>query len=282
MAQMAIPLNAPTTARIRAMWIPREHGAWGMLLVPLVTGALVGRNTAGYGALAWFTLAALSLFWLRTPVESLLGTSAIRVRSQEEHRAAVIAVAIVCTIALLALTGLFWGWQHLGLFVIGAVTGLAFALQAVIKHDRKLRALSQVIGSIGLTSTAASAYYLVAGKFDLNALVLWVINWLFAAEQIEFVQLRIRGSKLTTTRDRLRHGAGYSVTVLAVLSTVAATAAFGLTPWFLILAFLPAIVRAATWLISARQHLDVHKLGWLELGNSVLFASILVMVFRIS
>jgi hypothetical protein len=59
--------------RRRAMVVPREHGAWGLLLVPLFTGMAAGFAP---GHRVWplllFTVAALSLFGLRTPVESLL------------------------------------------------------------------------------------------------------------------------------------------------------------------------------------------------------------------
>jgi hypothetical protein len=281
MAQMAVPIDASTTARNRAMWIPREHGAWGMLFVPLLTGAAVAPNSAGYAALAWFILAALSLFWLRTPVESLWGTSVIKARNAEERRAAATAGGIVGAIALLALAGLFWGFQHRGLIAIGGVAGFAFVMQALTKRNRTYRALAQVIGSVGLTSTAASAYYLVAGRLDLHAFVLWGVNWLFAAEQIEFVQLRIHASRLTQFRERLHRGTSYLVTVLAVAGVVALSAAFAITSWLALLAFLPAVVRATTWFTSSQQSLDVHKLGWMELGNSVLFAALLVMALRI-
>ena len=64
------------------MIVPREHGAWGMLLVPLVTGAVVAAGSSvNLAALALFVIAALSLFWLRTPVEAWLGTSAIKAQS---------------------------------------------------------------------------------------------------------------------------------------------------------------------------------------------------------
>ena len=51
--------------RMRALIIPREHGAWGLLLVPLLTGMAAGITSADQ---IWpslmFSVAALSLFWL--------------------------------------------------------------------------------------------------------------------------------------------------------------------------------------------------------------------------
>ena len=57
--------------RRQALIVPREHGAWGMLLVPLVTGAGVAlRDSDRILPLLLLLVAALTLFWLRTPVES--------------------------------------------------------------------------------------------------------------------------------------------------------------------------------------------------------------------
>ena len=57
---------------------------------------------------------------------------------------------------------------------------------------------AQIIGAIGLTSTAAGAYYVASGTLDRTAVLLWIANWLFAADQIHFVQTRIRGQQLTS------------------------------------------------------------------------------------
>jgi len=280
MAQIAVTLNPAAVTRNRAIWLPREHGAWGMLLVPLVTGATVAAG-GSYLPLGWFTIAALSLFWLRTPVEALLGTSVIRARTSNERRAAWTAVAVVSAISLPSLVALFWGLQRLDLLAIGAVAGLAFAIQAPLKRQRKFRALAEVIGSIGLTSTAASAYYLVTGTFGSAALTIWAINWLFAAEQIEFVQTRIRGAKLATFADRLARGKTYLITAAPVLLALAALSIFKLVPALAILAFTPALIRAGLWFTSRQKALDVHRLGWMELGNAITFAALLVTAFRL-
>ena len=40
-------LTVPQRERRRALIVPLEHGAWGMLLVPLVTGGAVGLFSGG-------------------------------------------------------------------------------------------------------------------------------------------------------------------------------------------------------------------------------------------
>src|SRR5579885_850430 len=80
-----MPAATTPASRRRSLIVPREHGAWGILLVPLFTGALVGIRAGGAALdLAPFTLMALALFWMRTPVESWAGTTPIRARTAEE------------------------------------------------------------------------------------------------------------------------------------------------------------------------------------------------------
>jgi len=78
MTENSEAVSAAQRARRRALIVPREHGAWGLMLVPLCTGVAAGFASAHR---AWpllvFTMATLSLFWLRTPLESLIGTGSL-------------------------------------------------------------------------------------------------------------------------------------------------------------------------------------------------------------
>src|SRR5262252_6322694 len=93
--------------RLRTMVIPREHGAWGLLLVPLATGAIVstpkGVNLIG---LALFVVAALTLFWMRTPVEAWLGTTAIKAQSPEERGVVARLTLVLAGVAIITIAAL--------------------------------------------------------------------------------------------------------------------------------------------------------------------------------
>ena len=79
--------------RRHALIYPREHGAWGLLLVPMVTGAGIAfRESRNVFPFLLLLTAALAIFWLRTPLESLLRTSAIRVQTQEERRTVTLVI----------------------------------------------------------------------------------------------------------------------------------------------------------------------------------------------
>ncbi len=263
------------------MVIPREHGAWGMLLVPLFTGAVVAASVGvNWVALGLFISAAIGLFWVRTPVEVWLGTSAIKAQSAQE-RTIVLRVALGLAVLVVAATAaLFVLGLSRGLLLIGAVAAGAFGVQAVVKRlGRAGRMPAQVIGAIGLTSTAAGAYYVSAGRLDRTALALWLANWLFAGDQIHFVQVRIRGSRLDGIQEKVRRSFGFFAGQVALLAVVVALARIGFFPRLAIWAFLPALLRGFLWFLRSAEPLKVHKLGYTELAQTLIFGALLCLAF---
>src|SRR6516165_4755259 len=131
MAALSSTLENP---RMRTMVVPREHGAWGMMLVPLVTGAVVALRTGiNGGSLTLFILAAMTLFWLRTPVESWLGVSSIKAQTDDERSIVLKVMVITGALAVASIAGLLASGHNRGLLVIGAIAGFSLALQAVVK-----------------------------------------------------------------------------------------------------------------------------------------------------
>jgi len=161
-------LSAPQKQRRRALIVPREHGAWGMLLVPLVTGAAVGLMADGRVApVLLLTTAVLALFWLRTPVESWLGTSAVRVQTKHELQLVQSVALPVAALAAVSLCALFWRGKNRELISVGMIAGAAFLVQLVLKQfGRSTRMVAELIGALALTSTAPAAYCVATGRLD--------------------------------------------------------------------------------------------------------------------
>jgi hypothetical protein len=262
------------------MVVPREHGAWGMLLVPLATGAVAAvRSGINGGALALFVLAAMSLFWLRTPAESWLGTSPIKAQTACERKVVLRTILGIAALALASVGALLWNGNR-GLLLIGAIAMLVLAVQAGVKKlGRKGRMPAQIIGAIGLTSTAAGAYYVATGRLDRTAVALWLANWLFAGDQIHFVQLRIHASRADRFQEKLQQGLPFLLSQIALIAVVLAACRFGVFPGAGAVAFLPVLLRGTLWFVRKRQALDVHRLGFSELGHSVLFGVLLCTAF---
>jgi hypothetical protein len=268
--------------RRRSLIVPREHGAWGILLVPLLTGAFVGLRAGGSAAaLGPFAILALSLFWLRAPVESWIGTTPIRARTPDELRRVRNAISILAAISFGAAVWLFRGWRNLDLLWIGGAAATAFLLQSGVKRIwRGARTTAQMIGAAGLTSTAPAAFYVVTGRFGATAWALWAANLLFAMNQIQFVQLRIHAARAGSRSEKLSAGRWF---LLAQIVLVALVAAFvgPLFPWYAAAAFLPVLLRGFAWFIARPAPLAVHALGKSELVYAAIFGVCLVIGMRV-
>jgi len=266
-------------AGVRSLVWPREHGAWGILLVPLVTGAAVGL-AAGRGVLPLllFTLAALALFCLRVPAEVLLETTPLRAQSPAERRAVISFLSFYAAVAGASLLLLFWRERAYGLLLLAAAAAVAFGAQAVLrKLGRDTRMISQLVGAIGLTSTAAGAYYVAAGNLDTRALVLWAANWFFAANQIHYVQLRIHAARAGGRTQKLARGWGFLLgeAVIALLLVLAWHLA--LLPGWATLAFAPVLLRGLAWFLRPPAPLQVHRLGQSELEHAIAFGLLFIL-----
>jgi len=272
------PAKSARRARRRALILPREHGAWGLLLVPMITGAGVAfRASAYFTPFLLLLTTALALFWLRTPLESLLGTSAMRAQSSEEYRTVKSFVMGLGAIAAVALGALLWTGRNAELWPLGAAVLAAFAGQALLKKlGRRARMLSEVVGTIGLTASAPAAYYVITGKFNAIAWMLWLANILFAGDQIHYVQLRLHTATAEGFRAKLTRGWDFAAGQAVMTAVLTIACMTGLLPKFASLAFAPLLFRGWFYFIQKPGPLRVRRLGWGELAHAVAFCVLFI------
>jgi len=263
--------------------VPREHGTWGLLLFPLISGAIVGHYASGNASLKaalWFLVTALSAFLIYQPLESLLGLSLIKARSQRQQRVAtisVIALAVMATAGVLELFNLHRGAVlGIGLAALGC-----FGIRILLGSSRRMRVPRQLIGAMGLSSAAAGAYYAATGQIGWTGILLWLASWLFAVGQIEYVHLRISTAQVKLRRQKLRSSIAVCWLHLLMIATCVTAAFMGLAPPLLALAFVPSIIRLGVWLARPWRPLGVHILGISELGQGLLFNILLVSAFLV-
>jgi hypothetical protein len=230
--------------------------------------------------LIWFFLAALSAFLIYQPLEALLGLSLLRARSQRQERIASLWVAALTILAACSVLELIHLQRILVLF-FGLVVLACFAVRTVLGRSRALRVPKQLIGALGLSSTAAGAYYATTGRIDRTALLLWLASWLFAVSQIEYVQLRLHTAQIKDRKQKALDS--LEVFFLHFLMTGGAIVAglAGAVPLLLGLAFIPAIVRLGLWVVRPWRSLDLHILGFSELFQGILFNAMLVTAFLV-
>jgi hypothetical protein len=270
------------TARRRALVFPREHGAWGMLLVPLVTGGVLGLLNGGrLLPLAPLTLGALGLFWLRTPVENLMGATPLRPRAGAERNLVLRTIFLISSVSAIALAALLWTAWSTGLLWVALCAGAAFLAQASLKKLRpRARTSSQIIGAAGLSATAAAAYCVSTGYLPAIAWSVWLANFLFSANQIHFVHVRISAAKALGTAEKFRLGRGFLAGQLSLAVALTAGCAAHLFPPYMLLAFAPALYRGFKWYASRPDRLAIRALGWAELAQSLAFGVLLVSTLK--
>jgi len=281
----ALQIHSAQQARTKALIIPREHGAWGLLFVPLFTGIAVGAASSaqGFGPLALFAIAAFALFWLRTPVESLLGTTPLSAQTPAERGIALAVSSGLVLVATACLAGLMWGWRNSDLLLFGGVAALAFVAQTVLmRFGRRMRMGAQLVGAIGLTCTAPAAYYIATGSLDKQAAWLWVANWMFAANQIHYVQLRIHTVRAATFDEKCERGQGFFLSQVLLVMVLIALIYLRVVPMLVTLAFLPVFVRGFYWFFRPAQALQVRSLGWSEVKQGILFGILLAATSLLS
>ncbi len=254
-----------------------------MLLVPLVTGAVAGQPN-GEQALKvlLFAMAVVGLFCLRTPLEAELGISAMRPQGDAERRLIHLTICSYAALAASALVVLLI-WAHAyGLLLVGTAAAIAFMIQVWLRRlGRETRLNSQLAGAIALSSTAAGAYYLASGRLGATAAILWFLNWLFAADQIHFVQLRIHSARAVSAEDRIRKGKSYLIHQAVSLVVLGLIWRADWAPGLVLAGFVPLFARGWAWFLESPSPLQVHRLGLSELIYAIVFGACFIIAYSV-
>lgn len=194
---------APRRAFFRkSLVVPTEHGAWSWLLVPWLTGAVVGLATPVSAPLPFLALlltlvGGLSAYMIRQPA-----TAWVRIRRGRGRKAdQPLALGWTLGFSLVALLCL------LGIFLLGRVALLGLAipfaviLVAYLLAARRGRAAMrslwmELAGAAGLALTASAAYIAVTGQLTPTALALWGLMALQNVTGVFYVRQRLAGPKV--------------------------------------------------------------------------------------
>jgi hypothetical protein len=221
--------------------MPREHGAWGILLIPFATAV----GVAG----AW-----------NLPVTLLLGSvlcfyiaRTSFLKQNYRWTAILLAGSAACVLPLLIVWKLWWL----------AAFGVVAAPLAFRKTERSVA--MQLLAVAGLTMTAPAAWYAATSKLEYR---LWLLNALYFAGGVFYVKMHIAAAISRKPAGRLPVVIYYG-------------ALTGLLAWWPVgLAFLPVIVRAFVGAARVSPVLRIKRLGWTEVAYSIVFAVLLVALIR--
>ncbi len=159
--------------------LPKEHGAWGMVMLPAVAGLAV----AGFGSAAgWLALAMVFFaYLLRAPLEAL--AKGRREASTWRWLAGYGAVTG------LAAAGLVFGFDRLA-WLTAAVwvlpAALVTVLFAALKRNRDV--VNELAGAVALPVGGAVVYAAGRDVCDATALGLWLSFALYNALSVPYVR----------------------------------------------------------------------------------------------
>jgi len=281
--------NEGSNSGRRGRWImlPREHGAWSMVSLPLLAGIALSRGD--WLSLNTFAavLAVFSVFLFREPLVFLKRIRRDSARPEARIQEAVAHRTLILCLAGMTLSGiiLLKTLPPLSILLLG---GGALALvigSAEIAFQRKQREITaQILGVVGLTSSCLPAYMAVHGSIDQMAFAIWVLSATHSIAAVLIVRARLeammaqrRSGTGTTSRRFYQTAVAWQAGLWSVLLLMAMVG----FPWLVIMFLIPS---ALHWRDLWRFHsgcgldLSLHRTGWRQVGGSLAFYSLVILL----
>lgn len=260
----------PPRAHPRSL-LPKEHGAYGQLGLPLVTAIALGRPTLSAVALA---VAFVAAFIAHESLLVLVGQRGGRAKREDGER----ALHQLSSLLLLAATGVVIAcvkgpWPVVMALALPAA--LALAMVPVIAARRERSAVGEVLAAVALSSTAlpvglASGASLLAA---LTAAAVWSLGFAVVTVVIRGVLAFSRG------RADARLGAR-AIPAAALLAGSVALAAAGSVAAGLAAGVAPLCVLAMVLAAAPPPARHIKAVGWGVVAAGVATVGLLVATLR--
>ncbi len=263
--------------------IPKEHGSWAMLIVPLLVGLII--SPAWHWRVVALLVAALFFFLVRYPL-ALLVKKRRRAGAKKDYHLE------QWTAIYGGITAISGGWLVLGhqlwwLALMGVAGSLLLIFHLwLVSRRQEMNVTGELLGIFGLALGAPMAYYTASGQLDKTAVALWVINALYFGGTVFYIKLKVRQQPRLPAPDHLserlvKARACLSYQTIA-LSIVAMLAILQQAPLLAVLAFIPATIKAlnGAWNWQDKKSLNLVRLGITEIVHAVVFAGLVIVAFR--
>lgn len=261
--------------------IPKEHGGWAVLYVPMiVSAAIAGGLTLNVGLLA---LSALGMFMSYTPVHMLLRHAFVMPLQKDRLNNAMLWSGVYLVFGIAFMVPLLVQGYWL-LPVLGFPGAVAFFGNFVLTRRVSKSLPSDMVAVFGLSLSGLCSYYVVTGQVTVEAVIVWLLNVLFFWCSVFYVHMKIRAaarkeSPLGVT-DRLALGALNILYHVVVIGIVVGLALYRMTTLYVVLAFVPMFVHALYGTYKLSRRVTFHRLGFLLLAQSIVFGLLLWVVWE--
>ncbi len=163
----------------------------------------------------------------------------------------------------------------------GILAALFLLLRAFLIRERDDRTLpGELVGAAGLTMVGPVAHAVAVGEIQPMGVVLWLLLFLFFASGVFYVRMRIHAMvaerRGKSSNPAVRSCVFYHVLLFVVIPSLVMVRVI---PWPVLLAFAPALWRAAAGLRREETGLNVRRLGWSEVAVASTFVLLLIAAF---
>ena len=261
------------------MLIPREHGAWGMLLLPFVSALVLARR------LDWeivpASVAALLVFLVREPLVVLWRQAAVWKDRRPETAGAWRSLAYYAPALVLAAALLFWRLPAGPLAALGLMAGaLLLSSTYLVVHNRRRSVALQVSSAAGLNASAVLAWLAVRPQVEEAVLWLWGLQFAHSTAALLAVHARLEAriaARASRDLDQARHRAVVAQAVL--LAGAALLGALGKWGLAAALALSGGLHATDVWRLRDPRFVEIPlaRVGLRELAISTVVSAMLLV-----
>lgn len=261
--------------------ITREHGAWAVLYVSLLIGAVYADRFSWN--VVYLALAALGVFLSYVPVHTLLRRLIGMEIPAEKFDGSLFWMVVYLLFGVVFIIPLLRQdlWY---LILIGIVGMISFFGNFLLTRTIQKSISSDLVAVAGLTLSAPSAYYVTTGTIDEKAVVVWILNFLFFGCSVFYVHMKLQATALKKKEwgleDKLSAGKLNIAYHLVVVLVVVILAVYHFTPTMVTLAYVPMVLHALYGTIQLHRRVKFKHLGFLLLGQSIAFAVLLLWLIN--
>lgn len=258
------------STRARSL-IPHEHGAWGQIALPVLTGLFLGRP----GAAALLLAAAfLTGFLAYEPALVASGQRGRRAREEDGRRALRWVLALGGACLALGLAGFALASPAAKLASLFP-PGLAAIVALLVAADLERSALGEVTVAVALSSCGLPVAIAagVSPSVALSAWLAWILAFAAAVVAVQVLLSRAR----PVGRDR---GPAAALLAAAIAAAAFALWAGELIPVAVPVAVVPMTAVALALTLSRVTPRQLRRVGWTIMGAGVATLVLLVAGLR--
>lgn len=261
--------------------LPKEHGSWAMLIVPLLLGAIIAPGWDW--PVLILMVAAFGFFLVRFPLALLIKTRRRANANRAETWRWVYIYGGITALSggWLVLAERLWFLALIGIFGIGL---LLFHLWLVYRRQ-EMSVIGELSGIVGLALGAPMAYYTTSGQLDNTAILLWLISVLYFGGTVFYIKLKVRQQPRLPVPNHLSDRLVKAKACLAyqtiALTLIILLATLRQAPLLTPLALVPATIKIlhGAWTWQDKKSLNLLRLGVTEIFHAVAFSGLVVLAF---